>query len=301
MMRGAVEDIQVLFNTSVNTTFFLEKDSIGAFTQWLQNDPLRVLLIGKQWQVVVFRYQLVQYPDYLKRRNRLKKLNIEINDNKPNAQDGLFTDEVERTYFSIGGVNHRQLAEFYVMVRRAAGNGWVNIISQDRSFERIPLLNTYFIGTSARAGSQGLPAQFDFIQDFKIHSQLARMVSARLDDPNRGGTIFDAITVLRDHIRTTSGLNRLDGRDLMHQAFDDANPIIRINPMIDTDPRHTQRNEQSGFHDFYCGVMKGMRNPLAHEGTASPFATSRYPDNATLLKYLSFLSVLCERADGYLP
>jgi uncharacterized protein (TIGR02391 family) len=300
-MRGISQDIQVLFNNPVVTTFYLEEDSIEVFAKWVRADSSRALLLGGQWQVVVFQRQLVQYPDCRTRCKKLTKLlNITINKGNPHLQDGLFTDEVERTYFSNGGVNSRQLSEFYVMVRRAAGNGWVNIISQDRSFERIPMVNTCFVGISPRTGSLDLPAQFDFIQDFNIHPNLARAIATRLDDPNRGGTIFDSIMALRDYVRVTSGLTT-DGFQLMHAAFDDNTPTIIINPHTDPNTHGTQHNEQQGFHDFYCGVMKGIRNPLAHEGPASLFATSRYPDKAKLLKYLSFLSILCERVDGPLP
>jgi len=297
-MRGQVKDLLFLIDDSQSMTLFLEKDTINLFLDWIRIYPEFAQYFAERLSIKVFKNHVSA--DMSVKLNILRKLHINILGYTIKPSDNLFIDEVERTYFSTSGANHRQLAEFYLMVRRSAGNGWVNIISQDRSFERIPMVNTYFIGTAARTGSQDLPAQFDFIQDFNIHPNLARMISARIDDPNRGGTLFDSITVLRDHVRAMSGL-ATDGYQLMHPAFDDNNPIIKVNPRTDLNPQGTQRNEQQGYHDFYCGVMKGMRNPLAHEGTASPFATSRYSDKAKMLKYLSFLSVLCERADGPLP
>ncbi|MBN2550284.1 MAG: TIGR02391 family protein [Anaerolineales bacterium] len=299
-MRGNVDDIQVLYSNPTAATFFLEKDSIGAFVNWLQADPSRALVLETHWQVVVFRHQILQYPDYRLRRARLTQLNIHIDNNRLHPQNGLFVDEVERTYFSNSGPNRHQLAEFYSLARQLSGNNWINIISQDRSFERIPMVNVYFIGTELRKGTQDLPAQFDFIHDFDIHPRLHGLANRLNNDSSYGDTVYNGIMALRDHVRQMSGLTT-DGHDLMHLAFDDSNPLILMNSRTNMDSRSSQRNEQQGFHDIYCGLIKGLRNPLAHEGPDSLFAQARFPNKGKMLKYLSFLSLLCERADGPLP
>jgi uncharacterized protein (TIGR02391 family) len=299
-MRGIVEDIQVLFNYPKPGIFFLEKGSIVAFSQWLKGDPLRISILSKQWQVAVFKTQLDTYENNRARCNALKKLGIQINKRHKNPKDNLFVEEVERTFFSNADEDHRQLAEFYVMVRREVERGMVNIITQDRSFERIPLVNTYYVGTSPRTGSQDLPAQFDFFQDFHIHNLLAKKIKDHIGVSPNGVTIHEAIVELEDYLQTLTGLNS-EGRTLMDQAFKLDGSHCKINPLTDPDPQHSQQNEQKGFREIYCGTWTGLRNPLAHEGTGGEFAQSRYPDKTTLLKYLSFLSILFERADGPLP
>jgi uncharacterized protein (TIGR02391 family) len=301
-MRGRVDDLNILLGTPISTTFYLEKDTIPAFISWLTADPLRRSLIASTWKIIVFKRHLVSYSDYISRRKRLSALGVEVNNSNLKEYDSLFLDEVERTYFMNSGPNHRQLAEFYLLVRRTDGNGWINVISQDRSFERIPMVNTYFIGMTARTGNQDLPAQFDYIGDMAIHRELARAVAGRLDDPNRGDVMINATLALRDHIRLLSGLPE-DGRNLMERAFKQDGQYLRVNPLVTQPDPHFQshQNEQIGFRELYCGVFTGLRNSLVHEGPGSTFAQTRYPDKVTLLKYLSLLSLLFERADSPFP
>ena len=306
-MRGRVEDLTLLLQNPNPTTFYLEKDTIPAFLNWIQVDQDRKSLVSTTWKIVVFKRHLVSYGDYISRRKGLSKLGIDVNVLEIKELDNLFLDEVERTYFSNSGLNHRQLAEFYLLVRRNDGNGLVNIISQDRSFERIPLVNTFFIGTEPRTGNQDLPAQFDFLRDFNIHPTLIRSIGRRLDDQAKGDVVREALNTLQDHIRSLTGLGT-DGIKLMDDAFNPQdsnkkfkNPLIRMNPLTDQDPYHSQMNEQKGFHQLYCGVITGLRNPLSHNTGVSAFINSRYPDKVTLLKYLIVVSILCERTDSPLP
>lgn len=301
-MRGHVDDLTILLGNIISTTFYLEKDTIPAFIGWLTADPLRRPLIASTWKIVVFKRHIASYGDYRSRRNGLTRLGIEVNPFKLKEYDSLFLEEVERTYFTNSGADHRQLAEFYLLVRRTEGNGWINVISQDRSFERIPMVNTYFIGTELRTGNQDLPAQFDYIGDMAIHRELARAVASRLDDPNRGDVMINATLALRDHIRLLSGLPE-DGRNLMERAFKQDGQYLKVNPLVTQPDPHFQshQNEQIGFRELYCGVFTGLRNSLVHEGPGSAFAQTRYPDKVTLLKYLSLLSLLFERADSPFP
>lgn len=223
------------------------------------------------------------------------------------GSDSLFLDELGKAYFTNSNPHHRQFAEFYLLARRIEGSGWINVISQDRSFERIPMTNTFFIGTELRNGNQNLPAQLDFLLDFNIHPSLIRSISNRLDDTSKGDVVREAINTLQDHIRSLSGLSA-DGFQLMNEAFNPQdnnrnfrNPIIRMNPLTDQDPNHSQMNEQKGFYQLYSGVITGLRNPLSHNTGSSAFINSRYPDKITLLKYLILISLLCERADNPLP
>jgi len=305
-MRGRVDDLNILLGTPISTTFYLEKDTIPAFISWLTADPLRRSLIASTWKIIVFKRHLVSYSDYISRRKRLSALGVEVNNSNLKEYDSLFLDEVERTYFMNSGPNHRQLAEFYLLVRRTDGNGWINVISQDRSFERIPMVNTYFIGMTARTGNQDLPAQFDFLRDFNVHPALVRSIGTRLNETTRGDVVRDGIVTMQDHIRALTGLTT-DGIQLMIDALDTGSPsafrspLIRMNPLTDHDPIHSQMNEQKGFAQLYKGVITGLRNPISHTTAGGLFASTRFPDKISLLKYLTLISILCERADIPLP
>ena len=148
-----------------------------------------------------------------------------------------------------------------------------------------------------RTGTGDLPAQFDFLRDLDIHQELARVVGHRLDRASYGDTMLAAIIGLRDYVRQLSGLSR-DGRGLMERAFEQTGAHLCLNSLTDSNAKGSQQNEQRGFKEIYCGIMTGLRNPLTHEGSDSIFSQTRYPDKRTLLKYLSFLSILFERADG---
>jgi uncharacterized protein (TIGR02391 family) len=308
-MRGQVDDISILLSHNMlEKTFYLEKASLSAFVSWINADPSRLSLIPYPWKIIVFKQQLASYGNYRARRRNLSDLGVEISNLDVKAADSLFIDEVERTYFSNSGVSHRQLAEFYLLVRRSEDTGWVNIISQDRSFDRIPMVNTFFFGTEARTGNLDLPAQFDFFRDFNIHPSLVRSVGQRLDDPSKGDVVREGLNTLQNHVRTQSGLTS-DGCSLMNDAFNPENsnnhsfrnPVIRLNPLTDQHPLHSQVNEQRGFYQIYNGVITGLRNPIAHNMANSIYSNSRFPDKISLLKYLSLISILCERADGPLP
>jgi uncharacterized protein (TIGR02391 family) len=233
------------------------------------------------------------------RTRRLKKLGIQLDSGHRASDSELFTTECIRTYFN-NDANARPQAELLAYARRLSGNGRVAIISQHRGFWRIPMVDTYFIDSSRLQGTKELPAQFDFIQDLHIHRELERAIAPVLDSDQYGIVLALGLTALRDHVRARSGL-QTDGRPLMEQAFNESGSFLRLNPLTDRNTGGSQMNEQKGFKELYCGTFTGIRNPLTHEGHTSQYALTRYPDKASLLKYLAFLSILLERADNSLP
>jgi len=234
------------------------------------------------------------------RNRRLGELGLMFEGGDVRRSDEMFIAEVMRVYFHADD-GARPEAELLALARRRAGNGWFTVISQHHGFWRIPLVNVYFIDASQLRGQDDLPAQFDFLRDFGVHRELAHVVRDRVDTKWHGDTVLAAINALRDYVRRRAGLQQ-DGHSLMEQAFKQDGSHLRVNPLAGADPHNrSQQNEQRGFRQLYCGVWTGLRNPLAHERTDSAFVQTRYPDKRTLLKYLSFLSILFERADGPMP
>jgi uncharacterized protein (TIGR02391 family) len=61
--------------------------------------------------------------------------------------------------------------------------------------------------------------------------------------------------------RCGTGTRGKDGPDLMHHAFRNDAPVLKINPLKTV----SQRDEQDGYRLILAGMMSGMRNPRAHE------------------------------------
>ena len=293
----------------LSSQIYLDANLYNEFARWIEqqsqyNPIVAQKLHNQDWQIYVFREQLNRsFGINRKRDNSLKKMGVNIiNAQSPykiTYDDELYISEMLRVYFN-NDSNAQKFAQFLLLARRHSGNDWITVITQHRGFWRIPMVNSYYLNSNNLLGSDELPAYFDFIHDFGIHPSIFRAIGRQLNNPQHGQVIFDAIIALQDHIRLISGLNN-DGYRLMNQAFDPQNPLIQMNPLTDPDPQGTQQNEQKGFHRLYCGVPSALRNPLAHEGPSSQFAQERYPDKKTMLKFLSFLSLLCERADRPLP
>jgi uncharacterized protein (TIGR02391 family) len=281
---------------------YLDVSDWRTFLDWLAQDSNHRVsqLLNGAWRVCLFKSLLNRhFGGSGQRTKELNALGIKLDESCLRNDDEMFISEVLRVYFN-NDPGARPQAELLTLARRSEGSGLVTIISQHRGFWRIPLVDTYFVPLSPQRGSDDLPAQFDFVRDFGIHSQLARIIADRIGTPQHGDTINAAIVALRDYIRNMSGLPT-EGRSLMEQAFSQDGTHCRLNPLTDLDQQGSQQNEQRGFRELYAAIWTGLRNPLIHEGADSPFAQTRYPDKRTVLKYLSFLSILFERADGPLP
>ena len=75
---------------------------------------------------------------------------------------------------------------------------------------------------------------------------------------------------------------------LLARQFNKENePKIKLNTMSDI----TQKDEQEGFRFIFMGVMKGIRNPIAHKDI-------NCDDPVLALKYLCMISLLFEKLDN---
>ena len=98
--------------------------------------------------------------------------------------------------------------------------------------------------------------------------------------------IFEALKALEYEVKTISEFNS-NGQDLMAKAFAGDKPRIKLNPMKDI----SDKDEQHGFRFIYMGVMKGIRNTIAHRIT-------NWSDPSLALQYLSMMSLLFEKLDN---
>lgn len=276
---------------------FLDSDGLEPFFSWLESDNQRAGLIGNGLEVVVFRHQIVRYADYLRRRRRLRRLGVTIDDTDRREVDYLYERECRAVYFYADRQGARDRAEFLVLARRRNETDFLSIVSQHRSFQRVPYVNAYFNGLEPLQGTDELPPQFDIFNDLNLHPQLILRLHNQIGQVSHGATVLDAVLAWRDHIRVMSGTHG-DGYNWIEQIFNHHAPQIAVNPLTDPNPQGSQLNEQKGFQRINCGVVSAIRNPLAHEGPNSLWARSRFPDNKTVIKYLCLFSILCERADA---
>jgi uncharacterized protein (TIGR02391 family) len=96
---------------------------------------------------------------------------------------------------------------------------------------------------------------------------------------NYTGAIIAAMQLLSDVIRNKSGLDA-DGQTLIGQAFEGANPVIKLNALR----TESEKDEQKGLAFLLRGLYTGIRNPRSHE-LKEDSATTAY----VLIKFIDWL------------
>lgn len=278
------------------------------FIEWIEpKDPTDIRRLEnikhQKWSIFIFKDILNRCFGLNRKRDELlRSIGIKLIDAtgpaRVTSKDDLFIAEVLRVYFD-GDNSARRQAEFLLLARRHSANDKISVISQHKNFSRIPLVDSYYLDDILN-NQNDLPAFFDFLSDFEIHRALVNSIGTRIHEQNYSDILLNSIIALCNHVRSCSGL-QVDGQSLMEQAFGGNPPPIYLNSFTDRNSHSSQQNEQKGFQKLYTGIIQAVRNPLAHEGTTSQFAQTRIPDRKTLYKYLSFISLLCERADHPLP
>jgi uncharacterized protein (TIGR02391 family) len=74
---------------------------------------------------------------------------------------------------------------------------------------------------------------------------------------------------------------------MMMQAFDEKNPVLKLNAML----TESEVDEQKGFRHIFAGAQSGIRNPRGHD-----MDTGDGPD--LCLDHLSVASVLLRTLDA---
>ena len=102
----------------------------------------------------------------------------------------------------------------------------------------------------------------DLLFDRLVTNELLRKATRnRFHSRNFADAVESAFKCLDNAIRAKSGLSDKGGSDLMFTAFNEKNPVLKLNELRST----TDRNEQEGYKHLFAGAMTGIRNPRAHE------------------------------------
>jgi uncharacterized protein (TIGR02391 family) len=115
----------------------------------------------------------------------------------------------------------------------------------------------------------------------KIHPKIKEVTESLFKDGHYSQAIFEAFKMIESQVRKKSKMNDKEGSDLMHHAFDENNPILKINPLKNL----SDKDEQYGFRFIFAGAMTGIRNPKAHE-------IIKQKDPITTLEYICLASLL---------
>ncbi len=79
-------------------------------------------------------------------------------------------------------------------------------------------------------------------------------------DRHYAQAVEEACKFFSHTVKARSG-EKLDGVELVQRAFSEKSPVLRINRLS----TESERNEQSGYQMIMTGLMRGIRNPRAHE------------------------------------
>lgn len=91
------------------------------------------------------------------------------------------------------------------------------------------------------------------------HAEVFKYCRAELLEDNYFHAVLEAVKGLAQRIRDLSGL-RMDGAELVNQAFSTKAPIIAVNSL----QTETEVSEQKGIVNLLVGVFGAIRNPTAH-------------------------------------
>ena len=118
-----------------------------------------------------------------------------------------------------------------------------------------------------------------------MHQKIQAVAGSLFANGHYASAIFEAFKAVNNEVKRLSGLTK-DGQQLMAAAFDESQPVLRLNAL----QSQSDKDEQTGFRFLYMGAMSGIRNPKAHDNVPDPSTTRT-------LEYLSFASLLMRRLD----
>ena len=98
--------------------------------------------------------------------------------------------------------------------------------------------------------------------------------------------VQQASIALNCQVKAKSGSSK-DGADLMFTVFSETRPILRFSRC----QTESERNEQGGYAQILAGVMRGVRNPRAHE-------VPHVDDAGTALRLLGLIDHLHTKVDA---
>jgi uncharacterized protein (TIGR02391 family) len=119
-----------------------------------------------------------------------------------------------------------------------------------------------------------------------LHATIRQVAERYLDRGAPEVAIFEAFKAINNRVKEMTGLDS-DGQDLMTKAIGDTNPLIQFGDLT----KESGRNVQAGFRFIFMGVVRGIRNPDAHE-------QFRPLNDEEAFEELSLASMLMRRLDA---
>jgi len=120
----------------------------------------------------------------------------------------------------------------------------------------------------------------------KFHPRIVKASKSQFRSGHYTDAIFRAFRCIEVLVKEKSGLRNEFGPALMHKAFNENNPRIKLNRLEED----FEIDEQTGFRFIYAGTMAGIRNPKAH-------TEIEQKDPYRTLEYLSLASLLAKRLE----
>ena len=122
-------------------------------------------------------------------------------------------------------------------------------------------------------------------EGLNLHREIERAASELYHDGHYSHAVEDAVKALNGLVRFRSGLE-IDGVPLMQKVFSPNAPTLKFNNLSD----QSDRDEQLGFMNMFCGAVSGLRNPRAHGFI--------HDDPERALEFIAFVSLLAKLLDG---
>lgn len=118
-----------------------------------------------------------------------------------------------------------------------------------------------------------------------IHENLPHNVRRLFDNGHYSHATFEAFKYIDKEVARLSSKNET-GYKLMMTAFNENNPLIKLNDMSSA----SEMDEQLGFKFLFAGGMSAIRNPRGHDYDIKD-------DIETCLSHLSFGSMLLRKLE----
>ena len=105
--------------------------------------------------------------------------------------------------------------------------------------------------------------EFDLTDDLSVElNPKVRDVSLKLfQNKHYAQAVFESLKILNNFVKTKAGITDKDLSGAMAEAFNEKNPIIKLNDL----KTQSDIDEQRGFKFLFMGAMTGIRNPIVHE------------------------------------
>lgn len=130
--------------------------------------------------------------------------------------------------------------------------------------------------------------ELDSFESFSLdlHPKIKEVSLELYQNGHYSQAIFEAVKLLNNYVKKKANITDADLSNAMAKAFNERNPIIKLNKLI----TQSDKDEQEGFRFLFQGAMKGIRNPKGHE-------IHEMSDKNEALEYLAFISLLFRKAE----